>query len=153
MKMSGGQWARNMKSSKRAHPEQKVTFSGKSLLNGSGALDIALQNEKAKSPLARREIKIVNEVGLHARPAAEFVRAANVFRSEIWIIKGEERFSAKSIIEVLTANLNCGDTAVVEAQGRDSESAVASLAKLVSEFKDENLKHGWDRCVCLEEDF
>jgi hypothetical protein len=54
---------------------------------------------------------------------------------------------------VLTANLNCGDTAIVEAQGRDSESAVASLAKLVSEFKDEDLKYGWDRCICLEEDF
>ena len=142
-----------MKSSKRAHPEQKVTFSGKSLLSGSGALDIALQNEKAKSPLARREIKIVNEVGLHARPAAEFVRAANVFRSEIWIIKAQERFSAKSIIEVLTANLNCGNTAIIEADGPDSESAVAGLAKLVSELKDEDLKYAWNRCTCLEEDF
>ena len=151
--MSGSQRARNMKSSKRADSEQKVKFSRKNLLSGSGVLDVALQNEKAKSLLSRREIKIVNQLGLHARPAAEFVRAANVFRSEIWIIKGEERFSAKSIIEVLTANLNCGDTAIVEAQGRDSESAVASLAKLVSEFKDEDLKYGWDRCTCLEEDF
>jgi phosphocarrier protein HPr len=142
-----------MKSSKRAHLEQKVMFSGKSFLSGSGALDIALQNEKAKSPLARREIKIENGLGLHARPAAEFVRAANVFRSEIWIIKAEERFSAKSIIEVLTANLNCGNTAIIEADGPDSESAVAGLAKLVSELKDEDLKYGWDRCICLEEDF
>jgi phosphotransferase system HPr-like phosphotransfer protein len=110
-----------MKSSKRAHLEQKVMFSGKSFLSGSGALDIALQNEKAKSPLARREIKIENGLGLHARPAAEFVRAANVFRSEIWIIKAEERFSA---------------------DGPDSESAVAGLAKLVSELKDEDLKYG-----------
>ena len=128
-----------MKSSKRPHPDQKVMFSRRSLLSGPGALDVALQNEKAKSLLTKREVKIVNELGLHARPAAEFVRAANVFRSEIWIIKGEERFSAKSIIEVLTANLNCGNTAVIEADGPDSESAVAGLAKLVSEFKDEDL--------------
>ena len=113
-------------------------FARKSLLSGTGALDIALQNEKTKSLLIRREVKIVNELGLHARPAAELVRAANVFRSEIWVIKGEERFSAKSIIEVLTANLNCGDTAIIQAQGRDSGSAVTSLAKLVSEFKDED---------------
>lgn len=150
--MSGSQRARNMKSSKRANPEQKVMFTKKPLLSGSGALDIALK-EKAKSPLTRREIRIVNELGLHARPAAQFVRAANVFRSEIWIIKGEERFSAKSILEVLTANLNCGDTAIIEADGRDSESAVACLVKLVSEFKDEDSKYGWNRCVCLEEDF
>lgn len=151
--MPGSQQARNMKRSKRAHPEQKVMFTRKRLLSGTGALAIALQNEKAKSLLTRREVKIVNELGLHARPAAEFVRAANVFRSEIWIIKGEERFSAKSIIEVLTANLNYGNTAIIEADGPDSESAVAGLAKLVSEFKDEDLRYGWDRCTCLEEDF
>ena len=86
----------------------------KSFLSGTSAL-VALQNEKTKSLLIRREFKIVNELGLHARPAAEFVRAANLFRSQIWIIKGEERFSAKSIIEVLTANLNCGDTAMNKA--------------------------------------
>ena len=90
-------------------------FARKSLLSGTGALDIALQNEKTKSLLIRREFKIVNELGLRAGPAVEFVRAANLFRSQIWIIKGEERFSAKSIIEVLTANLNCGDTAMNKA--------------------------------------
>ena len=128
-------------------------FAKKGLLSGTGALDIVLQNKKAKSPLIRREVKIVNELGLHARPAAEFVRAANVFRSQIWIIKGEERFSAKSILEVLTANLNCGDTAIVEAEGPDSQSAIASLNKLLSEFKDEDLKYRWNRHNCLEEDF
>jgi phosphotransferase system HPr (HPr) family protein len=131
----------------------QTMFARKSLLSGTGALDIALQNEKTKSLLIRREVKIVNELGLHARPAAEFVRAANVFRSQIWIVKGDERFSAKSIIEVLTANLNCGDTAIIEADGPDSESAIPSLAKLVSEFKDEDLKYGWNRRNCLEEDF
>ena len=127
-------------------------FTRKSFLNGVGALDFDLQNEKAKSLPIRREVKIVNELGLHARPAAEFVRAANVFRSEIWIIKGEERFSAKSIIEVLMANLNCGDTAVIEGEGPDSERAIARLAKLVSEFNDKDPKYGWNRCTCLEED-
>jgi phosphocarrier protein HPr len=124
----------------------------KSFLSGTSAL-VALQNGKAKSLLIRREVKIVNELGLHARPAGEFVRAANVFRSEIWIIKGEERFSAKSIIEVLTANLNYGNTAIIEAEGPDSERAIAGLAKLVSEFKDEDLEYGRNQCICLEEDF
>lgn len=114
---------------------------------------LALQMKKVESRLTRREVKITNELGLHARPAAEFVRAANVFRSETWIVKGEERFSARSIIEVLTANLNCGDTAIIEAEGPDSEHAIASLAKLVSEFREKDLKHGWGRSTCLEEDF
>jgi phosphotransferase system HPr (HPr) family protein len=60
----------------------------------------------------RQEITIINELGLHARPAAEFVLAAKAFRSQVWLVKGEERFSAASILEVLCANLNCGDTAI-----------------------------------------
>ena len=116
------------------------------------ALDIAVKNEKAKLRI-RREVKIVNELGLHARPAAELVRAANVFRSEIWLIKNNKRFSAKSIIEVLTADLNCGNTAIIEAVGSDSEQATACLAKLVFELKDKDSKYGWNRGSCLEEDF
>src|SRR5215470_15427737 len=122
-------------------------------LRGTSALDVAMRSEKPESLLTRREVKIVNESGLRSLPAAEFVRAVNVFRSEIWIIKGEKRFSARSIIEVLTANLSCGDTAIIEAQGPDSHRAIVGLAKLVSEFNDKNSKTGWARCSCLEEDY
>ena len=82
----------------------------------------------------REEITIINELGLHARPAAEFVLAAKAFSSQIWLVKGEERFSAASILEVLCANLNCGDTATIEAQGRDAEEAVQRLAELIRGF-------------------
>ena len=109
--------------------------------------------KKAESLLTSREVKIVNKSGLRSRPAAEFVRAANVFRSEIWIIKDEQRFSARSVIEVLTANLNCGDSAFIEGQGPDSLQAIAVLAKLVAEFRDEDSKNGWARSRCLEEDY
>src|SRR4030095_9100422 len=82
----------------------------------------------------RKEITIVNELGLHARPAAEFVLAAKAFRSQIWLVRGEEQFSAPSILDVLCANLNCGDTAIIEAEGRDAEEAVKRLAELIREF-------------------
>lgn len=82
----------------------------------------------------RQEIAIINELGLHARPAAEFVLAAKAFSSRIWLVKGEERFSAASVLEVLCANLNRGDTAIIEAEGRDAEEAVKRLAELIREF-------------------
>lgn len=84
----------------------------------------------------RHEIQIVNEAGLHARPAAEFVRAANIFRSELWLIKGERRFSATSIVEVLTADLCQGDKAIIQAEGPDAEQAVARLVELVCGIDD-----------------
>jgi len=82
----------------------------------------------------RQEITIINELGLHARPAAEFVLAAKAFRSRIWLVKGEERFSVASVLEVLCANLNRGDTAIIEAEGRDAEEAIKRLAELIREF-------------------
>ncbi len=83
----------------------------------------------------RREVEIVNELGLHARPAAEFVRAVREFDCEVFIIKGDAQFSAGSIMEVLTANLDCGTRIALEAKGRDSEKALARLAALLHEFK------------------
>ena len=91
---------------------------------------------KTESVLTRQTVIIINEQGLHARPAAEFVRAANSFRSDICLVKGEQRFSATSIIEVLTADLCRGDTAIIEADGPDSEEAVARLVDLVHGLKD-----------------
>ena len=95
---------------------------------------MAEQTDQSASVVIRQEITIVNELGLHARPAAEFVRATKAFRSQIWLVKGTERFSAASILEVLTANLNRGDSAIIEAEGPDAEEAVKRLAELTLEF-------------------
>ena len=98
--------------------------------------DVDQSSSRVSRPsiVIRQEITIINELGLHARPAAEFVLAAKAFRSQIWLVKGEERFSASSVLEVLCANLNCGDTAIIEADGRDAEEAVKRLAELIRQF-------------------
>ena len=82
---------------------------------------------------AMRQIIIINELGLHARPAAEFVRRANAFRSEIWILTEDKRFSALSLIDVMRANLNQGALATLEAIGPDALEAVECLEKFVAE--------------------
>jgi phosphotransferase system HPr (HPr) family protein len=103
--------------------------------------------------MIRQEIKILNELGLHARPAAEFVLAARSFRSEIWIVKGGERFSAASVLEVLTANLCLGETAMIEAEGRDAEEAVKRLVELTREFGKRDLESTQRGPTRQEEDF
>ena len=62
-------------------------------------------------------------LGLHARPAAQFVKRVRSFRSEIWLVKEGKRFSASSLIDVLRANLDCGATATLEAHGVDADEA------------------------------
>ena len=85
----------------------------------------------------RREVEIVNKLGLHARPAALFVRWVSRFRSTITIWKGEEKFSAASLLEVLTANLDCGARVVLEAIGPDEKEALGKLELLLLGFRDE----------------
>jgi phosphocarrier protein HPr len=83
---------------------------------------------------ARREVRITNKLGLHARPAAQFVKRVRSFRSEIWVIKGGKRYSASSLIDVLRANLDCGASATLEAHGVDADEALEDLEKLLAEF-------------------
>ena len=103
--------------------------------------------------MIRQEITIINELGLHARPAAEFILAAKAFRSEIWLVKGGERFSAASILDVMSANLNCGDAATIEAEGPDAEEAVKRLVKLTHEFGKKDSGSGSSGRLRVEEDF
>jgi phosphocarrier protein HPr len=83
---------------------------------------------------AQREVRIANKLGLHARPAAQFVKRVRSFRSEIWVVKDGKRFSASSLIDVLRANLDCGATATLEAHGVDADDALDELEKLLAEF-------------------
>ena len=83
---------------------------------------------------AQREVRITNKLGLHARPAAQFVKCVRSFRSEIWLVKEGKRFSASSLIDVLRANLDCGATATLEAHGSDAEEAVDRLEDLLAKF-------------------
>jgi phosphotransferase system HPr (HPr) family protein len=92
--------------------------------------------EKRAPVSAKREVHITNKLGLHARPAAEFVKRANSFRSEIWIVKGGKRYSAASLIDILRANLDCGATATIEARGVDAEEVLERLEKLLAEFRE-----------------
>jgi phosphocarrier protein len=77
------------------------------------------------------EVQIVNKYGLHARPAAEFVKLANRFRSDVWIRKDEVEVSGKSIMGVMMLAAECGSTVQVRAAGEDSQAAVDALVQLI----------------------
>jgi phosphocarrier protein len=85
---------------------------------------------------AQREVRISNKLGLHARPAAQFVKRVRSFRSEIWVVKAGKRYSASSLIDILRANLDCGATATLEAHGVDADEALKDLEKLLAGFNE-----------------
>ncbi len=79
------------------------------------------------------QVTILNKYGLHARPAAEFVKLANRFASEIWVGKDEVEVNGKSIMGVMMLAAERGSTVDIRASGGDAEQAVAALAKLVAD--------------------
>ena len=90
--------------------------------------------QKRERVSAQREVRITNKLGLHARPAAQFVKRVRSFRAEIWVVKEGKRFSGSSLIDVLRANLDCGATATLEAHGVDADDALDDLEELLAEF-------------------
>ena len=80
------------------------------------------------------ELRVQNIEGIHARPASAFVRCAREFESKIEIVRDGEHFSAKSILEVLSANLTWGTHFSVHATGPDASIATERLRALVESF-------------------
>ena len=79
-----------------------------------------------------REVQIINKNGLHARPAAEIVKLANKFKSEITMVRDDLEVNGKSIMGVMMLAAECGATLVVRANGPDSDQAVDAIAALVA---------------------
>ena len=82
--------------------------------------------------MAHRETTVGPEEGLHARPAAEFVKTAKRFSSEIVVVKDGREANAKSSLKLMTLGARKGDTLTIRAKGDDAQEAVDALAELIS---------------------
>ncbi len=86
------------------------------------------------------KVKLLNKVGLHARPAALFVQTAKKFKSNITVIntKNDQSANAKSILEILALGADYGDEIIIQASGPDEEDAVRELLDLLDRFRKED---------------
>ncbi|MFB3069268.1 MAG: HPr family phosphocarrier protein [Gemmatimonadales bacterium] len=82
--------------------------------------------------VSERRVTVINELGLHARPAAEFVKLASRFESEIHLTKDGDAVNGKSIMGVMTLAAECGAELTLRADGSDAEAAVTALEELVA---------------------
>ena len=82
--------------------------------------------------MLEREAKIVNKLGIHARPAAEIVKAAGKFKSNITIVRDDLEVNAKSIMGVMMLAAECGATITLRATGEDAETALDALCAVIA---------------------
>jgi phosphocarrier protein len=85
-----------------------------------------------------REFVIQNKLGMHARPAAMFVKLANRFPCEIWVEKDGEEVNGKSIMGLMMLAAGLGSKIRVSAVGDSGEEALAELDKLIKRKFDED---------------
>lgn len=81
--------------------------------------------------MPERTVQIVNKNGLHARPAAEIVKLAAKYQSNIVVIKDDLDVNGKSIMGVMMLAAECGSSITFRAEGPDAEQALDALAALV----------------------
>jgi phosphocarrier protein HPr len=79
------------------------------------------------------EVVLMNEQGLHARPASILAKKASKFASHITLIKDGNEFNAKSIINILSMGASKGDKIRIIANGEDEEKAVEELKIVIEE--------------------
>ena len=81
--------------------------------------------------IVQRTVQVVNRMGFHARPAAEFVKLAGQFVSDIWVSKDGLEVNGKSIMGVLMLAAEQGSLLVIRAEGADAGNAIDALASLI----------------------
>ena len=81
--------------------------------------------------VVERSVQVVNELGLHARPASEFVKLAGKFACEVRVEKDGFEVNGKSIMGVLMLAAERGTELVIRATGEDASEALEALAGLV----------------------
>ncbi len=82
------------------------------------------------------EVTLPEDVDLHARPAANFVRTAMGFSAKVWVAAGEREVDAKSLLSILTLGAKRGTSLRLRAEGDDAASAIDALVDAVAGMRD-----------------
>src|SRR5207248_150181 len=85
----------------------------------------------ARTQRVEKEIAIVNRLGLHARPAALFVKVASRYRSDVWVKKENEEVNGKSIMGLMMLAAGQGSKLQVRCEGPDAARALDEIEELI----------------------
>ena len=96
---------------------------------------MGLLNRKSAGPAQKleKEITIINRLGLHARPAAMFVRIASRYRSEVWVEKEGEQINGKTIMGLMMLAAGQGSKLLIRCEGPDADKAMQEIEELINQ--------------------
>lgn len=79
-----------------------------------------------------KKITVLNKLGIHARPAAQFVRVASRFQADVTVEKDDERVDGKSIMGLMMLAVGCGAEISVSVDGADEAEALSAIEELIA---------------------
>jgi len=82
--------------------------------------------------MVTKELTIINKLGIHARPAAQFVKLASKFDADIVVEKDGEEVDGKSILGLMMLAVGRGSKITITAEGKDEQEALNALEDLIS---------------------
>ena len=94
--------------------------------------------KKAESIRITKELIVLNKLGIHARPAALFVKTANRFDCDVFVEKDGEKVNGKSIMGLMMLAAGPGSRLLIEAEGHDAAKAVVEIELLIKRKFDED---------------
>lgn len=90
--------------------------------------------------MVSREVSIVNRSGLNLAPAGKLCQTAMRFKSDIYLLCGDRRILAKSVLNLMAAGIACGDRLTISCSGVDEDEALKVLCEAVrSGFGEEDV--------------
>lgn len=81
--------------------------------------------------MAKKDFTILNKLGIHARPAAQFVKTANRYQADIFVEKDGEEVDGKSIMGLMMLAAGHGSVITVTVDGTDSDAALEAIGDLI----------------------
>ena len=84
--------------------------------------------------MLKKEIEIINKLGLHARASSKFTQLASQFQCEVWVTRKERRINGKSIMGLMMLAAAQGATIELETEGTDEAAAMQALADLINDY-------------------
>ena len=82
--------------------------------------------------MRKERTTIINETGLHARPASELAKLASTFKCNIFVTAGEKRFNPKSILAIMSAGVKANTEVEIECDGEDEEIAMEKILEAIN---------------------
>jgi len=82
--------------------------------------------------MLEKDFVVENEVGLHARPAAKFIKVANSYKSDVFVIKDGKMGNRKSLLSILALGIYKGCKFKVQVVGPDEAEALCGITKLIT---------------------